>query len=338
MRKICFDDIIYSLQPFGGATTYWVELTNRIETMLPNQVEHVTGRTISRLFKPNCSSKIFHSSHFRVSGKHGVSNIGTIYDLNYELGLVGGLGYRLNLLERKRCIEKCDALICISESTKQDLLAFYGSHLNYKPIFVIHLGPSIDIQLCTLDDGVPDLATANGWDGYYLYVGGRSGYKNFQVALMALKNLNIISKFRMGIICTGSMFSAEERRSIADAGLTDLVKCKYIESNSEMHRHYRSAIALVYPSSYEGFGLPVLDAMSTGCPVVASNASSIPEISQGAALLSPPGDPEALSASMYRLLDDLIRDECIKSGYRIATKFSWDQTAAKHMELYDGYL
>ena len=338
MTRICFDDIIFSLQRFGGASTYWSELTKRIGASLPGGVEHISGSRLGRLHRPKCQSRVFHSSHFRVSPQRGVVNIGTIHDLTYEKGLVGGLGSHLNLFERKRCIKNSDAIICVSESTRQDLVEHYGKYLNDKPVVVIHHGPSLIGHLAVPRAANPAKGPSHGWDGYFLYVGGRASYKNFPLALLALRDLNAISKLRFGLVCTGSPFSEQEQQSMDALGLGGLVKCCHLIDQNEMLALYQGALGLLYPSRYEGFGLPVLDAMSVGCPVVASNTSSIPEISGGAALLCAPDDLEAYCQSMQKLLDSSFRGKCIMEGNRVASQFSWDRSAAQHMEIYSQYL
>ena len=141
MNYLGLDDIIFRIQKFGGASTYWTELTKRLMNIMPGEVVRISSSSILRLYSPSLNVKVFHSSHFRVSRFHGVKNVVTIHDLIYENGLAGGRGRIVNLYERKKAVDRADAIICISESTKKDLLSYYRSALS-KPIHVIHHGAS----------------------------------------------------------------------------------------------------------------------------------------------------------------------------------------------------
>ena len=216
MNYLEYDDVIYSIQKFGGATTYWNELTSRVSEFVPGIIKHSVGAKISRLFSPRSSAKVFHSSHFRIATGKDVKNVTTIYDLIYEKSLAGGRGKLLNLYERKRAVTKADAIICISESTRSDMYEYYGSLIGEKPVYVIHLGCSNG--LLNSDEKKSKYVETNLIDSrirsgnFFIFVGGRAAYKNFDLFLRAFSR----GKFGPSgffIVCTGAAFSESERKT-----------------------------------------------------------------------------------------------------------------------------
>ena len=97
---------------------------------------------------------------------------------------------------------------------------------------------------------------------------------------------------------------------------------------------YKNALALVYPSFYEGFGLPLLEAINCGCPTIAANTSSLPEVVGDAGILIDPKDAGTISTALEQLLDPATREEYRKQGFVQAASFSWEKTAQKHIEIY----
>ena len=225
-----FDDIIYSLQKYGGASTYWHQVTSRVDFLLKGKTKHSKGYSWQRLNCPRSSAAVFHSSHFRTTKSINVVNITTIHDLMYEKGLVKGVGRYLNLFERRRSIVNADAIICISESTKEDMLEYYGEIVHKKPIKVIYHGSQFD------NDENKEVVLSNENKSsfrVFLFVGGRSGYKNFEFFLRAYS----LGKFKnkdIKIICTGSNFSDQEMNLIASLKITKFITSVGIVASDEL--------------------------------------------------------------------------------------------------------
>ncbi len=333
---ITFDDIIYNLQKSGGASVYWQEMTSRIEKLIStNAIDKITGHTFGRMIPQYVKTSIFHSSHFRFAWNKNAKNVSTVYDMTYELGMVKSKGAFLNILERKISYFTADALICISENTKKDLLEIYPTLLNRCPIHVVHLG-------CSLSDyGTVSAVTASEprihQGAYVLYVGGRNNYKNFDAALLGFQ-LSGLQQHGFTFLCTGSAFSDEEQANIRSLGLEDAVRVICNVSTSQMIQLYQSAFCMVYPSKYEGFGLPPIEAMHFGCPVIAANRSSIPEVVGQAAWLIDPDEPHEIATALIGLTDASLRHDFIQKGLHQATLFSWDITANKHLDIYKSLL
>lgn len=340
MKAITFDDIIYSLQRFGGASTYWREVTSRVVRMCPDYSVArcgFKGGVINRLASPCVGDGVFHSSHFRVA-KGGASNVTTIHDLIYEKRLIGGKGWLLNMFERRRAIKNADAVIFISESTKRDGYEYYGDLLKDKIVRVVHHGSNarkIDgVDWSIAANGVHlDLSSAD----YFLYVGGRSGYKNFNQVLQSYSN-GRFAEDGIKLICTGAEFDVSEAGEINRLGVQDNVYCVGNVDEGCLSILYQGAIALVYSSLYEGFGLPPLEAMMNDCPVIAANISSIPEVVGGAGILFEPGRMDALLEAMNAMLSEDMRKKCIDMGGLQRLNFSWDKSASQHFEVYKGLL
>jgi mannosyltransferase len=136
------------------------------------------------------------------------------------------------------------------------------------------------------------------------------------------------------MICIGTKFLDSEDKMIEKLGLKNKVLYFDNVNKENLGYLYQRAFALVYPSLYEGFGLPPLEAMSCGCPVIASNTSSIPEVVADAGILINPYDVNAIATALEKLLSDDIRNYYITKGLDRAELFSWEQTAQKYTEIY----
>ena len=169
---------------------------------------------------------------------------------------------------------------------------------------------------------------------YLLYVGNRrSQFKNFRNLAQAFA---IILKKHHGIklICTGSEFTSDELTFFADLGISDSMLQIYANENT-MAQLYRDAEMFVYPSVYEGFGLPLLESMVYSCPVACSNTSCFPEIAGNAAVYFDPHDIDSIIDTIDRLLvDSILRTNICNNGKVQLEKYSWDKCAQEHLDVY----
>lgn len=227
--------------------------------------------------------------------------------------------------EKRKAILAAQAIICISENTKKDLLERYS--LPENKVTVTYLASEIDASFSHGSELVPT-------QPYYLYVGGRANYKNFKGLLLALAK--VISLRQDITLCViGFPFNDTEAKLIAELQLVNNIKHYGAAGDHHLAKLYRCSVALVYPSLYEGFGIPPLEAMSCGTAVVACNSSSIPEVVGDAALLFEPGATSDLADILLFLLDSSTeRDRLIAKGYQRAKKFSWDKTVARTIDVY----
>jgi glycosyltransferase involved in cell wall biosynthesis len=337
-----FDNIIYKLQKTGGISRYWREITARINKDNQFTTKFTDGSKIQRFLPILSNAEIFHSSHFRTTFDRQAKVVSTIHDMTYERSLADSsasvLGLKLNIWQRKRAIEKADAIICVSESTKQEMLDIYP-RVASKRIEVIHHGCSFDRSII-----IPSTATkrlnylTQTEQRFALYVGDRSSYKNFNSALLGFAESEL-AKNNFLLVCTGSKFTDLEQSLVRQLNLHNSILMIDCATEIEMHYLYQNAFALLYTSSYEGFGLPPLEAMNCGTPVIAANQSSMPEIIGDAGiLLTDIKDSSLISHALNRLLDADTRNMYIQMGRECAQHFTWERSANQHMKLYQSML
>lgn len=250
----------------------------------------------------------------------------TVHDMVHEL-FPGLFAPADPTRERKRAlVERAAGIIAISESTRRDLVRLLG--VPEERIRVIpHAAPALPPPAETRPPGLPDR--------YLLFVGQRAGYKNFLSLLAAVAPL-LKEGAGPSLVCAGwKPFSRGEREAIAGAGVTGRVLHRPAPDDAELATLYRHAAAFVYPSRYEGFGIPVLEAFSCGCPAVLARASSLPEVGGDAAAYFDPDDPASMRAEIARLLEDAaLRRELVERGRRRVGEFSWGRTADETLAFY----
>jgi glycosyltransferase involved in cell wall biosynthesis len=245
----------------------------------------------------------------------------TVHDLIGELFEPDKTDFQIGL--RERALRRADGIICVSENTRTDLLRFYP--VGDKPVLVAHHGNSFR-QIPPLAPEVPG--------PYFLYVGTRGvPYKNFGLLLNTFARNEMLRPF--ALVCFGGgAFTPAEQAAFREAGLAGRVHLRE-GPDAALAGCYQRATALIYPSRYEGFGLPPLEAMGFGCPVLASSAPPMPEISGDAALYFDPGSPEQLRAALSRLLtENGVRAGLIERGRRREALFSWEKTSRQIHDFY----
>jgi mannosyltransferase len=351
--KIVFDNIIFSLQESGGGSVYWAELIKRFCEINENNTfveykkreKNILRKTINLekdvvieskwplplirflpLLMPIKEKSIFHSSCYRYSNSLNAINVLTIYDFTAEL-FMNGMRRNINYFQKRQAIKRADGIICISNHTKSDLLKLH-SWVNESKIKVIYIGVSSKFfPLIKSDNNI--LPEGLNTRTYVLYVGHRTKqYKNFDLALKTLHKL----PDDFFLVVAGEPFNKEELKLIQSEELLKRVIIIVKPNVNELNTLYNYAYCFLYPSSYEGFGIPVIEAMRTGCPVVAVNKSSIPEVAGNAALLVDNACPELFANAIMNI--DNQKDEIIKKGFEQAKKFSWDKC---FQEVYDFY-
>jgi glycosyltransferase involved in cell wall biosynthesis len=231
------------------------------------------------------------------------------------------------------------AIVCGSEHSKRDIAKTYGI-----PAGKVHVIPyGVDHERFH-----PGIALDGDWArflgiraGYVLHVGSFSYRKNIPTLLRAVARLRSKGKWENRQLVLGgsqdvSMKGAHEVfETIRELDLKESIVLTGHIPEQHIPGLYAGAAALVIPSLYEGFGLPVLEAMAAGTPVVASNTSSLPEVAAGAALLVPPEDELALTSAIEDVLENRsTAEELRRSGLERARQFSWQRTAEETVAVY----
>lgn len=229
--------------------------------------------------------------------------------------------------DKAAAVARADHIICVSENTRRDLIELLG--VAPERTSVVKHG----FSLVDSDAALPEVSAASF--PFFLYVGYRGSYKNFLPFVRAVAGSSALAG-EFGIVCFGGgPFSPQEQEAIKGLGMrADRVR-QISGDDRVLGSLYRQAVALVYPSLYEGFGIPPLEAMSYGCPVACSGTSSLPEVVGDAALTFEPGSPEEMRLAFDRIATDgLLRDELIRLGHARVKQFSWQRCTEETLAAY----
>jgi glycosyltransferase involved in cell wall biosynthesis len=179
-----------------------------------------------------------------------------------------------------------------------------------------------------------------GAEPFFLGIGTLQPRKNYQRLIQAFSNIkNQISNTKLVIVGGKGWMYDDIFSQVKRLGLEDHVLFPGFVDDDDLPALYSAAEALAYPSIYEGFGLPLLEAMACGTPVVTSVTSSLPELAGDAALLVEPTDIDALATAMRRLLQDAdLRRRLVAAGFEQIRKFTWEKAAAQLLAVYEAML
>ena len=217
-----------------------------------------------------------------------------------------------------------DAIIVDSQSTQKDVSTFFSIPEN--KINVVHLASDMKPR----NGYLPSKYGIKG--DYLLFVGTVEPRKNLLRLIEAFNQLD--PKLKLVIVGV----SGWDNKAVYKTKNPNIIFTGYVPEK-DLPIFYGNARLLVYPSLYEGFGIPILEAMHCGCPVITSNISSMPEVAGDAALLVDPYSVEEIKRAVQRLLGDVkLRKKLIDNGYRQASRFSWEKTANETIKVYEKVL
>lgn len=359
---VLIDDQIFLMHARGGISRYFAELLREFDAhpewgvnaltsvrYSPNQhlrevdpeVRDLPFREMSRLWKVSKRLARYPSTvmegrlvpdvvHFTYYDprKLGifpeVPKVVTVHDMVPELlpeDLVDGSPH----MAKREYVERADAIICVSEKTRDDLFSVWGEITDRPVIITGH---------ATSERFNPGVAPADPGYRYLLHVGSREHYKNFGLLMTAYAGSAAQrAGVRLLAVGGGELTDAEQELAAVLGIAEDLVQVTAAET--DLPGFYRGAELFVFPSLFEGFGLPVLEAMATGTPTVLADIDVFHEVAGDAAVFYSPEDPWALRAELDRLCaDGTERARLASAGVQRAAEFSWQRTALATAELY----
>jgi mannosyltransferase len=334
--KLIYDDIIYSLQHSGGISLYWSQLEaylkqdlrllykghetniffkslNNVEQVINNQ--YVPFERYRNIFLPGKAAFIFHSSYYRYCKNKKAVNITTVHDFIYEY-------YRYEMkslahkIQKKNAIYHSDGVIFVSENTKNDFHKLFPHYKGAEK--VIYHGIVSDYNFL-------DIPKKNK----IIFIGSRAKYKNFLYTVNLLQKL---PQFKLQIIGGGPLSKVEITN--LDRYIPNRYEYYLSLSNKELNIKYNEAFFLLYPSIYEGFGFPVIEAQAAGCPVVCCNTSSLPEVGGNAAIYISGKNIEEDLEKIEQLNDQVFYNNIMKKGFENCKRFSWEKCAKETHSFY----
>jgi len=373
--NILYDPYIFSLQKAGGINRYVSNLIERLpDTFHPfifRKTEnhlHVPSSANLKLFwlPPYLSHSswllhaklrsidIIHPTYYQLTPPFTWANIPgkvivTVHDFIMARFAKRWAKSSVVISNQIAAIKRADHLICVSQATENDLLERFPECASKSS--VIHLASSLARIFHT--DGAGGAAkmyevrqesiSTDKYSGqrYFLFVGSRSFYKNFYLTLQAfalLKKKNA----DLRLVVVGEVWNQEELEKIKQLGIFDSLDLIEYPNDHTLGMLYKDASALFYPSEYEGFGLPPLEAMSMGVPVIALKTSSLPEVVGSGGILIEPAhaSAEALAEAASSLLDasSETRNYFSLKAIEQASRFSWEKTVQETTALYNSLL
>ena len=225
---------------------------------------------------------------------------------------------------KRMSVMNADRIIAISQWTKKDIMDIYG--IQEEKIDVVYHGHSIDASYEEPVSGLPEK--------YMLYVGHRGAYKNFDKFALAFSNIH--SEFPdIELVCTGGGFSHVEMQFLSDLKI-DKCTYHYFVTEPQLTYLYNHALCFVFPSLYEGFGLPILEAYACDCPLVLSNTSCFPEVARDGGLYFDPYDVDSIADALRKVVTDSgLRNKMVEKGRDILSNYSWDKMAYETVKVYE---
>ena len=372
--KVFIDGIIFGRQQFGGISRIWEEYLTRlpdsdvnIKLLVPF---HHQNLTLNRLLQQSDryeivwdyfywplryfgkipvrsrilewylydQDDIFHSTYFTTIFNRKIKKVVTIHDMIPELfEETSPNRWTHFIIEMKRqVIESVDKIIAVSQNTKEDILRIYP-RIPTERISVIYNSVSLykNISETPYENLAEKYSLYVRPKEYFLYIGFRNGYKNFELILRLLEQDPSCRDWVF--LCVGGEKDDMFPEIIAAKGLSRNFRFLGFVPDDELITLYRNAIAMIYPSLYEGFGLPILEAMANECPVVCSNTSSLPEVAGDAAIYFDPYSTESLKGAIVELLGRN-REAIIAKGLENTRRFSWEQSVKDLVNIYASLL
>ncbi len=356
--KVVYDHQVFSWQKFGGVSRYFVELIKHLPPDIEPRINPLMSENVylSDIKEVATDVSKLGIANFRVRkhvyewlnrwrssrelkrGDYDVVHptyydpyflkrrkapaVVTVHDFIHER-FPQYFGDASKVIEQKRrTINEADAIIAISEHTKKDLMEIYA--LPEERISVVYHGATRPVDAEKVDN-LPAR--------YVLFVGERRSYKNFHRFARAFALLTENDK-DLWLVCAGKPFSSEEIAFLKKLGIDSRSRAMFA-TDGQLTYLYQNALCFVYPSIYEGFGLPILEAWAAGCPIALSHASCFPEIAGDGGEYFDPLSHQSIADAICRVIyDEQHRDDLRQRASILLPAFTWDRTSQQTATLY----
>jgi glycosyltransferase involved in cell wall biosynthesis len=316
------------LDRLPGASVPWGDKPWRLRVLL----SHLFKRPYDHLF---AGADLFHGADHLLPHLRVMPGIFTLYDLTYLVTQTHTTLNRLYLtLMMPRFLAAARAVIVISESTRRDVLRHYD--VAEDKLRLVYGGVNRRFCPAAPDDIAAVRRKYDLPERFILAVGTIEPRKNYETLLAAYRALRDRGP-DIGLVIAGRRGWRAESffRQLHDLGLADRVRLLGYVAEADLPALYSAAEVFAFPSLYEGFGLPVLEAMACGASVVASNTSSLPEVVSDAGLLVAPDDVRGLTGALAAVSESrALRVELREKGFQQARRFTWQATAQATLEVY----
>lgn len=362
--KVLFDHQIFTFQRYGGISRLHYEIFKNLEEIEGVSPEFIVKYSNNNYLKPGEFNHkplfpekngfiykllmktlndrevvkrmkepydIFHPTYYdpyflkHLKGKPFVL---TYYDLTHERFPSGVSKLDFTIPWKKKLVEEATHIIAISESTKKDIVEYYS--IPEEKVTVIHLAS--DFKPAGNDEDFKK--KLNLPDKYLLFTGNRKWYKNFDTMLKGIAP--ILKKHNIKLVTVGGgEYSDTENQLVKELDVENHVVKFGFKDSDELAYIYSKALAFIFPSKYEGFGIPVVEAFNCDCPNILANVSSLPEVGGDAAVYFDPESPESIGQAVEKVVvDSNLRQSLIKKGRERRKSFSWRKNAEQTVEVY----
>jgi len=318
---------------------YGVKINNNLAKKIPFKIKtpfnkyfiETLNKILTNHFIKNYKPDIIHQTFFNSLKKTDTATVLTIHDLIHEK-FHAEYNRDSNYKPKQKAIENADQIICVSKSTYIDLIKYYD--VSKKKIKVIYHGYDFNFS----DKYFSEKKSIEINKSYLLYVGKRKGYKNF-VSFLKMYSLSNKLKKDFNIVCFGGgPLQKDEIKLIDNLNIKQNI-FQIFGDDEKLSFLYKNARALIYPSKYEGFGLPVLEAMASNCPVICSNSSSLPEVGgDSVQYFDPYNQDEMNDVINTTIYSDTKLEELKKRGVLQSKLFSWDKCSSETLNTYKDLL
>ena len=361
--QVCFDHQIFSLQEYGGISRYFQELVHQLsgrpgydvsvvcplyinrhlrnDSKVPvkgvflakppklGRAVHAVNRFLTPAILGAMHPQIVHETYYssaRVAPARSKTVL-TVFDMIHEKQKAHFLEGDRTTEAKRSAVARADHVICISESTRRDLLELF--QVDPAKTSVVYLAHSIDESLLKAKSRLVK-------EPYILHVGVRQGYKNFRKLLEAYGSSERLKR-DFSLVCIGAGPLDEGEKSLARSLGIPENSLRWMKGGDyELANLYGHASLFVYPSLYEGFGIPPLEAMAMGCPVACGSVSSLSEVVGDAAETFDPNSAEEIARAMTHVLYSMERSaELVNAGTRRLERFSWKKCADDTCKIYE---